>query len=637
MIRYTAIKATALFALSLGAMSCMKPGQEVTGSESSPTGATALLDAKHGGARISLPEIDFATLSKVGKDAVPNDTMTRAFFELTITGANMTSMVFQYPLSNKGGQTFEIFGIPAGTKRSFHGRLLSSDKQLTHEGVTVTDIKSGVLIDLRLYLFKSAGAAKVCVVIEGQKLPACALDSVPPPPLPPDTVTSSSCWHVSSDSVSGQMSLYSEYVNGYLGVLVTPNGIRLPVTTWLRLGDSLSVIVIRPSMDKKWRFSGPVTANVQWTATGVGGPMESPFLLYGKTIPCGDTVIVPPKDTLPPPPMDTLPPPKDSVRVGAIPSAASSAGEVTLCFEMRFDYAGKCELSGIAKMGFFAGQITRGNITVADRVSSMFSETRGDYSKSPSLIHIETISPVSSASGNGVADTLVLDGNISSDRTMVKGEYLRLPEEKKGIWTMTSVTCGSWKPKYPDSTCFAPTEPLPPTDTSRILPLKGKVTASAFWENNPLLKPENIQDGTTLDTANAGNYWNLPNNTLGWVQIDLGKNHSLSHINLFNTSNSYCNDRGTKDFRLEVRDAKDLVVMTYKGTLPFVDYFAEADTKTPFSLKLKEAVNGRYVKVYVDSWYPTRTDTKWPYETCFSSNYYNEGGGLNEVQIFGAP
>lgn len=631
MILKQAIQASLALALSLAATACMKPGQEATGMDSSDD-PKARLDATHGGARISLPEIDFAALGKIGKDTVSSDTATQAFFELTITGANMSELFFQYPLKKKSGSTFEIKGIPSGSKRSFHGRLLNRGYQLTHEGVTVADIKSGTLTDIRLYLSKAGGSANVCVVIEGQKLPACALDTIPPPP-PPDTAALSSCWYVSSDSVSGQMSLYPQYVSGYMGKIATANGVNLPITAWKRLGDSLTVIVVRPSGDKKWLLSGPVTGgNALWTATGVGGPMESPFLLYGKALPCGDTVIVPPKDTLPP--VDTLPPPKDTVKVGAIPSAASSAGEVTLCFEMRFNYDGKCELSGYAKMGFFAGQVTRGNITVADKPARDYHNTSGDYSQSPNQIHIQTYRTIAEPFS---IDTLVLDGNISSERTMVKGEYLRLPAEKKGIWTMTSVPCGSWTPKYPDSTCFAPPEPEPPVDPSPIQSLKGKATASAVWENNPLLQPENVQDGTTFDTANAGNYWDLPNNTKGWVQIDLGKDHKLSHINLFNTSNSYCNDRGTKDFRLEIRDEANAVILTTKGVLPFVDYFADADAKTPFSVKFKEAVRGRYVKVYVDSWYRTRTDASWPYQTCYSSNLSNEGGGLNEVQIFGTP
>ena len=182
---------------------------------------------------------------------------------------------------------------------------------------------------------------------------------------------------------------------------------------------------------------------------------------------------------------------------------------------------------------------------------------------------------------------------------------------------------------------------IPPKDRAEAVGFVKKALRPgglfAFWENNPLLKPENAQDGSTWDTADGGNYWALPNKTKGWWQVDLGKTHPLRLIRIFNTSNSYCNDRGTKDFRLEVRDSADAVVLAHKGSLPFADYYGDAGTRSPFSLGLERGVRGRFVKVYVDSWYPTRTDPAWPYRTCDSSNLSNEGGGLNEVQVFAAP
>jgi hypothetical protein len=186
-----------------------------------------------------------------------------------------------------------------------------------------------------------------------------------------------------------------------------------------------------------------------WIGSGVGEPMESPFSFYGKPIPCAeDTIIVPPKDTVPPP-IDTVLPPKDTLKAGRIPSPTSSAGETTLCFEMRLDYGGGCEMAGYAKMNFFAGQITKGNITVADSPSRTYTQILGSYDQKS--IHIESVLP---GFGVPVADSMMYDGAISNDRTMAKGDYIRLPSEKQGIWTMSSVVCGAWTPKYPDSSCL---------------------------------------------------------------------------------------------------------------------------------------------------------------------------------------
>jgi hypothetical protein len=174
---------TVLFAVSLALTGCMKSGEDATGARSETAPA---LDESHGGARIALPDIDPSALAKLGPDSASPDTAATAWFELGITGDGMPSLFYKFPLA-KGGQTFEIKGIPAGKQRSFHGSLRNANGVLTHDGITLADIKAGAFADVRLYLAKAGGTANVCVVIEGQKLPACAQDSLPPK-LPPDSV-----------------------------------------------------------------------------------------------------------------------------------------------------------------------------------------------------------------------------------------------------------------------------------------------------------------------------------------------------------------------------------------------------------------------------------------------------------------
>ncbi|MEO7423606.1 MAG: hypothetical protein ABI036_00365 [Fibrobacteria bacterium] len=350
-------------ALPLAFSGCMKPSQDggITAPTDNPSSHEGL-DASHGGARVMLPEIDPATLNKQGVDTIIIDTMPQGWFELTISGPNMSDIFLQYPLGKKGGYAFEVKAIPAGKNRSFHGRLLNRQMQPTHEGVTVADIRAGEFTDIHLYLSKASGTANVCVVIEGMTPPACANDTIPPPP--PDTTLISHCWYVGSDSVTGQLTLYDTLVSGYTGVLVTNAGTRLPVTSWASFRDTLSIIVIRTGMDKKWRLSGTIQGGL-WTGSGVGLPMESPFSFYGKPLACQDTLI------------DTLPPPKDTSKAGRIPRPISSVGETTLCFEMQLDYDTKCKIEGYAKMSFFAGSITHGNITIAEGKGGTYTQTLG--------------------------------------------------------------------------------------------------------------------------------------------------------------------------------------------------------------------------------------------------------------------
>ena len=423
---------------------CMKsdPNANSINSSINDLGGGTGLDASHGGAHIVLPEIDPTTLNKQGTNSGGKDSLILAWFELTISGEKMSDMFFQFPLGKKGGSGFDIKAIPAGKSRSFHGRLLSRDRQLTHEGTTVADIRGGEYSDIHLYLAKAMGSANVCVVIEGQKPPACAVDTILPPP-PPDSQIINHCWYVSSDSISGRLHLFDTVQNGYRGLLVSTLGAKLPVTNWYYSGDSLYVYMLSATKNKKWLYSGPIQASGNlWLGTGFSSPTFAYVPFYGKPISCiEDTVFVPPVDTV-------VVPPKDASTGGIIPRSTSSEGEVTRCFEMRMDYNDMCQTSAFAKMSFKGGQITGGYILVGDRPNRTYTQILGNYDEGK--INIESVLP---NSGMTIADSIMYNGIISSDRTMTKGDYIRLPMGKKGSWSMKTIACSNWTPTYPDSSC----------------------------------------------------------------------------------------------------------------------------------------------------------------------------------------
>jgi F5/8 type C domain len=169
---------------------------------------------------------------------------------------------------------------------------------------------------------------------------------------------------------------------------------------------------------------------------------------------------------------------------------------------------------------------------------------------------------------------------------------------------------------------------------STNLALSGTVTASAFWENNPIVRPALVIDGSTFDSPTGGSYWILPNLSKGWWQVNLGKEFTLGTIDIYNTNNGGGNDRATREFRLEILDAGATVVYSLADTLPFTSYSSAAFPTTPYTVHLPASITGQYVKVYVDGWYPTRNDPFWPFPLLPSHNE-NEGGGLNDVQVFG--
>jgi hypothetical protein len=179
-----------------------------------------------------------------------------------------------------------------------------------------------------------------------------------------------------------------------------------------------------------------------------------------------------------------------------------------------------------------------------------------------------------------------------------------------------------------------------PTDLALIPPdlvnvaAGGTASASAIWQDDPRVYPDEVIDGSLYDAVNGGNYWLLPNETPGWWQVDLNRTFDIELVRILNCNNGRANDRATKDFRLEIRDDAGTVVYSAAGILPFTSASSASNPTRPYDVRLEKPVAGRTVRIFVDSWYPTRTDPTWPYPVIDSSDDHNQGGGLDEVQVF---
>lgn len=160
----------------------------------------------------------------------------------------------------------------------------------------------------------------------------------------------------------------------------------------------------------------------------------------------------------------------------------------------------------------------------------------------------------------------------------------------------------------------------------------GAASASATWQEDARFHPDNVIDGSSYDAAEGGNYWLLPNETAGWWQIDLNKTFEVEVVRILNCNNGGGNDRATKDFRLEIKDDSQRVVYAVSGILPFTSASSAASPTRPYEVRLDRPVPGRTVKIFVDSWYPTRSDLGWPHPV-LGGDPSNQGGGLNEVEI----
>ncbi len=151
---------------------------------------------------------------------------------------------------------------------------------------------------------------------------------------------------------------------------------------------------------------------------------------------------------------------------------------------------------------------------------------------------------------------------------------------------------------------------------SSTLISQGKtVTSTAFYDQGTETFPaSNITDGRFDDTGSPGDwsFWLTPNGQMGSATIDLGGLYTIDQFQLQNTHNRGYNDRGTDAFDISV-STDDInfapVVSDSFATWPNIPIVTESGFAP---------VTGEYVKFNIDS-------------------IYGSSGGLNELQVFGAP
>jgi hypothetical protein len=190
------------------------------------------------------------------------------------------------------------------------------------------------------------------------------------------------------------------------------------------------------------------------------------------------------------------------------------------------------------------------------------------------------------------------------------------------------------KRQAPGATAQATTEASPPATTpassatSPALPrpqllvevAAGKpASASSFYQGSApshAFPPSNLVDRQTAESADCGpgpqTYWLLADKQVGWAEIDLQGLESISKIRWLNTHNGRCGDRATTKFHIELSPTgtfRGEQLTVYYGTMVF------APTPSYQEIVLPSPIKARYVRFYVDE-------------------YYNWGGGLNELEVY---
>jgi hypothetical protein len=156
-----------------------------------------------GSVEVTLPDLSKGALAKSALLLDANS------LNLFITGANMDTIKYSWPMYSLKGQRVQINGIPAGTNRIFSGFLTEKSGIVTHTGKVAATITAGVVVPVHLKL-SATGSVDLCIEIEGY--PSSCNGT--------DTVIINSCAKISGyKMVDGTISFLNSdyYVTGSIG------------------------------------------------------------------------------------------------------------------------------------------------------------------------------------------------------------------------------------------------------------------------------------------------------------------------------------------------------------------------------------------------------------------------------------
>lgn len=145
------------------------------------------------------------------------------------------------------------------------------------------------------------------------------------------------------------------------------------------------------------------------------------------------------------------------------------------------------------------------------------------------------------------------------------------------------------------------------------------VFASSYWRHPTLpnwtYSPDKVTDKQIEEVnCRTGNhtYWLLPDKKQGWIQIDLEGFYPIVKLRWLNTHNSQCNDRAATKLRIVLSktpqfDSDALEVLNQR-----LEFLLQPDYQ---ELIFDKPIQARYVRFYID-------------------DYYQNGGGLNEIEVY---
>jgi hypothetical protein len=224
-----------------------------------------------------------------------------------------------------------------------------------------------------------------------------------------------------------------------MGELVTHSGDTLPITTWNKTEDSLTLVLI-PNVsnpEDKWIFQGAGRDSLLWTGVVSQGALGRTTRFDAKTPKCED--IQQPNQPPPPrTPVDTL------IR---IPTDSDTA---VACMELSFTFDDGCQADGMAKLSYDLGEIPIGNLFLANTEAGDFHSVTGNVFGDSIKILATRI-----RESDKSRDSLFVQGIVDGSRSSAKGVFQHVRSSRGGNWTSRARACGAWTPNPNLTPCLS--------------------------------------------------------------------------------------------------------------------------------------------------------------------------------------
>jgi hypothetical protein len=138
-------------------------------------------------------------------------------------------------------------------------------------------------------------------------------------------------------------------------------------------------------------------------------------------------------------------------------------------------------------------------------------------------------------------------------------------------------------------------------------------------------------------------YWLLPEETLGWIELELNQPTAVDTVRLLNTSNAGLNDFAAHTFRVELYDTNHKLLTSKDDVFgkvfdrPFKQAFIVPKWFHQYTRSFEGMLDPNLTVPFGDGWKDVSFGNvkEVAFVRIVITKYWGIGGGLNEIQVYG--